>query len=231
MGQHKQALQIYVFQLKDYTKAEEYAIPPPTPSHIHLTHNRYCNTIFLSTTAPTTPPHPPSPSEKSLPDTQEPSIYHTLLSLYLNPPPPHAPNWSPALDLLSKHGARLPAATTLDLVPPSLPIRDLQSYFKGRIRAANSVLNEERIVARLRGVEKVGVELALRLGEQYEKVPGKPGGLNRRVVVDEDRHCAVCHKRFGGSAIRVWPDGSVVHSGCMRGSVGKGGSVERPRAW
>lgn len=116
-------------------------------------------------------------------------------------------------------------------MPPSLPIRDLQSYFKGRIRAANSVLNEERIVARLRGVEKVGVELALRLGDQYEKVPEKPGGLNRRVVVDEDRHCAVCHKRFGGSAIRVWPDGSVVHSGCMRGSVGKGGSVERPRAW
>lgn len=93
------------------------------------------------------------------------------------------------------------------------------------------MLNEERIVARLRGVEKVGVELALRLGEQYEKQPEKPGGLNRRVVVDEDRHCAVCHKRFGGSAIRVWPDGSVVHSGCMRGSVGKGGSVERPRAW
>lgn len=25
MGQHKQALQIYVFQLKDYDKAEEYA--------------------------------------------------------------------------------------------------------------------------------------------------------------------------------------------------------------
>ena len=105
------------------------------------------------------------------------------------------------------------------------------SNIKGRIRAANSVLNEERIVARLRGIEKVGVELALRLGDQYEKVPEKPGGLNRRVVVDEDRHCAVCHKRFGGSAIRVWPDGSVVHSGCMRGSVGKGGSVERPRAW
>ncbi|KAF3008982.1 Vacuolar morphoproteinsis protein 6 [Curvularia kusanoi] len=184
MGQHKQALQIYVFQLKDYTKAEE-----------------YCNTIFLSTAAPITSPHPQSQSEKSISDTQEPSIYHTLLSLYLTPPPPHAPNWPPALDLLSKHGARLPAATTLDLVPPSLPVKDLQSYFKGRIRAANSVLNEERIVARLRGVEKVGVELALRLGDQYEKQPGKPGGLNRRVVVDEDRHCAAFASR---TALPIW---------------------------
>jgi hypothetical protein len=190
---------------------------------------RYCNTIFLSTSTPITSPHPQS--DKPSQDSTEPSIYHTLLSLYLAPPPPHAPNWPPALDLLSKHGARLPASTTLDLVPASLPVRDLESYFKGRIRAANSVLNEERIVARLRGVEKVGVEMSLLLGEGYEKEPHRPGGLNRRVVVDEDRHCAVCHKRFGGSAIRVWPDGSVVHAGCMRGSVGRGGSVERPRAW
>ena len=92
------------------------------------------------------------------------------------------------------------------------------------MRNANSLLNEERIVAQLRGVEKVAVESAVLLGgdgktDQYgRKVPG---GLNRRVVIDEDRHCAVCHKRFGGSAIRVFPDNSVIHSGCMRGSVGR----------
>ncbi len=74
-------------------------------------------------------------------------------------------------------------------------------------------------------MEKVAIESAVLLGQdnkvdQYgRKVPG---GLNRRVVIDEDRHCAVCHKRFGGSAIRVFPDNSVVHSGCMRGSVGAG---------
>lgn len=192
-----------------------------------LTHYRYCNNIFMSATPPSTS-QSQTPSDK---DTQEPSIYHTLLSLYLTPPPPHAANWPPALDLLSKHGARLPAATTLDLVPPSLPVQDLASYFKGRIRAANSVLNEQRIVARLRGVEKIGVEMNLLLGADYERDPHKPGGLNRRVVVDEDRHCAVCHKRFGGSAIRVWPDGSVVHSGCMRGSVGRGVLTEKARGW
>lgn len=160
-------------------------------------------------------------------DDAEPSIYHTLLSLYLTPPPPNQPNWPPALDLLSKHGARLPASTTLDLVPPSLPVKDLESYFRGRIRNANSVLNEERIVARLRGVEKVAIETMVRLGEGKVGRDGKkvPGGLNRRVIIDEDRHCAVCHKRFGGSAIRVYPDDSVVHSGCMRGGTGGVGRV------
>jgi len=81
-------------------------------------------------------------------------------------------------------------------------------------------------VARLRGVEKVSVEAAVLLGgEEKRDAYGRmvPGGLNRRVVIDEERHCAVCHKRFGGSAIRVFPDNGVVHSGCARGSVGVGG--------
>ncbi|CAO2650876.1 Nn.00g091730.m01.CDS01 [Neocucurbitaria sp. VM-36] len=193
MGQHRQALHIYVFQLKDYQKAEE-----------------YCNQVYMATPQPVT-------------EDAEPSIYHVLLALYLTPPAPNQTNWPPALELLSKHGARLPASTTLDLIPSTLPVKDLESYFFGRIRNANSVLNEERIVARLRGVEKVAVEAAVLLGDGKRDKFGRsvPGGLNRRVVIDEDRHCAVCHKRFGGSAIRVYPDNSVVHSGCMRGSVGR----------
>lgn len=84
-------------------------------------------------------------------------------------------------------------------------------------------MNEERIVARLRGVEKVEVEAAVLMGDGKVDAHGRKiaGGLNRRVVIDEERHCAVCHKRFGGSAIRVYPDNSVVHSGCLRGSMGK----------
>ncbi|KAK7183850.1 hypothetical protein DPSP01_004472 [Paraphaeosphaeria sporulosa] len=223
MGNHKQALQIYVFDMKDYDKAEE-----------------YCNATYLST-VPASPIHSssfhpsstPAPAPQPLVDGDEPSIYHTLLSLYLSPPHPHAANWPPALALLSRHGARLPANTTLDLVPPSLPVKDLESYFKGRIRSANSLLNSERIVARLRGVEKVDVEAAVLLGEGGAdgKGKGKPGGLNRRVVITEERHCAVCHKRFGGSAIRVYADGGVVHSGCLRGSVGRKGTQRESVGW
>lgn len=192
-----------------------------------LTILRYCNEIYISTPQPQSPtksfqPATTIPASANI-DDAEPSIYHVLLSLYLTPPPPKQPNWPPALELLSKHGARLPASTTLDLVPPSQPVKDLESYFRGRIRNANSLLNEERIVAQLRGVEKAAVIEAVLLGDGRIGRDGKvvPGGLNRRVVIDEDRHCAVCHKRFGGSAIRVYPDNSVVHSGCLRGSVGR----------
>lgn len=150
-----------------------------------------------------------------------PSIYHTLLSLYLTPPPPHRPNWPPALDLLSKHGSRLPAFSTLNLIPESLPVAELESYFRGRIRAANSIVNEARVVAGLRKSEVVSSQAALLLGD------GKPGGQagrNRRVVVSDERVCGVCHKRLGGSVIAVLPDNEVVHYGCLNRATGQPGS-------
>ena len=202
MGQHKQALQIYVFQIQDYQKAEEYCNQVYLQTHCSGNNNK--NSTYsapISTTPPLT--------QTGDVEDAEPSIYHTLLSLYLTPSPPHKPNWPPALDLLSHHGARLPASSTLSLIPPSLPVTDLESYFRGRIRSAVSAMREEAILARLKGVQNAAVEAKLILGER-----------SRKVVVGEERLCGVCHKRFGGSAIRVYPDGTVVHYGCVRGKVG-----------
>jgi Vam6/Vps39-like protein vacuolar protein sorting-associated protein 39 len=177
-----------------------------------LTPDRYCNQVYLSEAASSAPHSPTSQAPITDPEDTEPSIYNTLLSLYLKPPPPHKTNWPPALDLLSRHGARLPASLTLDLIPATLPVKELESYFRGRIRSATSVTNEERIVSRLCGVEKVETEAALLLGDGQL---GGNGGRSRKVVVDEDRHCPVCQKRFGGSAIRVYPDNTIVHYGCF----------------
>ncbi|KAI9695186.1 MAG: Vacuolar morphogenesis protein 6 [Bogoriella megaspora] len=202
MGQHKQALSIYVFDLLSSEKAED-----------------YCNTLYLSSlptkassTSTSFPRHqPPSSAPTARNDVTASSIYHTLLSLYLTPPPPHEPQWQPALGLLSRHGARLPASSVLDLVPASLPIKELEKYFRGRLRSGNSVTSEMRIVKSLRAVEKVKMDAELRVGDGHKSVGG---GLNRRVVIREDDHCRVCHKRFGRSAIRVYPTNEVVHYGC-----------------
>jgi len=141
-----------------------------------------------------------------------PSIYHTLLSLYLTPPPPHEQNWLAALNLLSKHGARLPASTTLNLIPSKIPVAELESYFQGRIRAANSIVNESRVVVGLRKSEVISAQAMLLLGDG---LPDGAGGRNRRVVVGEDRVCGVCHKRLGNSVLAVLPNNSVVHYGCL----------------
>ncbi|KAK4101390.1 hypothetical protein N658DRAFT_59040 [Parathielavia hyrcaniae] len=210
MGQHRQALMIYVFKMQDYAKAEEYC------NRIHKTQEPQAPTpgrMQLSSPAAedkSTAQQQPAPEEK-------PSIYHTLLSLYLTPPPEHPPNLGPALDLLSKHGSRLPATSTLSLVPDTLPVAQLESYFRGRMRSANSAVNETRVVAGLRKAAFFASESRLFLGDGIPGAGGQQGGgRNRRVVIAEERVCGVCHKRLGGSVVAVFPDNAVVHYACMK---------------
>ncbi|CAZ83883.1 unnamed protein product [Tuber melanosporum] len=149
------------------------AVPPvpPLPSSLQgLTRDRYCKRIHL--TSPTTP-----------------TIYHTLLTLYLRPPPPHTPHLAPALTLLSRHGARLEASETLALIPEGTTMASLESYFQSRIRTANSKASTDRLTAMLRKSYLVDVQDRL-LKEQ---------GV--AVVVGEERSCGVCHKRLGASVL------------------------------
>ena len=198
IGQHKQALEIYVFKLQDAEKAEE-----------------YCNQIYLSSTASPDAPVGPQAAPSAgfggrrrssvTPDDPEEggpvAIYTTLLSLYLSPPPPHEPQWAPALALLAKHGSRMPASSTLDLIPQVLPVKELEAYFQGQIRSAKTRGNEARVVAGLRSSLALREEARLRLGEG-----GESRGRARRVVIGEERVCGVCFKRFGGSAVKVLPE-------------------------
>ncbi|EAQ86736.1 hypothetical protein CHGG_07989 [Chaetomium globosum CBS 148.51] len=153
--------------MQDYAKAEE-----------------YCNQIHKTQQSPPQPPTPApqqaNPSHQPPTTTEEkPSIYHTLLSLYLTPPPEYSANLAPALDLLSKHGSRLPATSTLSLVPDKLPVGQLESYFRGRMRSANSAVNETRVLAGLRRTALLASQELLFLGDG---VPGaQGGGRNRRV--------------------------------------------------
>ncbi|KIE01144.1 AvaB protein, partial [Metarhizium majus ARSEF 297] len=207
MGQHRKSLEIYVFKMRDYAKAEE-----------------YCNRVYKS--QDTTQSSPLNSKDNASIDTDDStqSIYHILLSLYLKPPSPHAVQLEPALDLLSKHGSRLPATSTLSLIPDDLPVNSLESYFRGRIRSANSLVNESRIVAGLRKTEQIAIAARLNIGDS--EINGQ-GGRNRHVTITDERHCFVCHKklgggmRFGGSVVAVLPDNTVVHYGCLNRALGQ----------
>ena len=161
-------------------------------------------------------------------------MYTTLLSLYLQPPPPkhsHPPNLDAALSLLSRHGSRLPALSTISFLPATLPLERLEDYFLGRMRSAASESREIGIIRSLSEIERTRTEKALLVGEEDDDLglldAGSDGmeglgakgndvrkGRNRRIVLGEDRMCAACHKRFGRAAIRVWPSGEVLHYGC-----------------
>ncbi|KAL4940142.1 hypothetical protein BDV06DRAFT_25381 [Aspergillus oleicola] len=194
MGQHRQALEIYVFKLEDYVKAEEYC------NHLHKTED-------------TPAPSEPAAEYSALaPSDDEPSIYLTLLSLYLIPPHGYKPQYGPALDILARHGSRLPANSALELIPESLPVHELEFYFKGRMRAANTILNESRITANLLKVQTIKTRAQLLVGEGTDGRSSR----SRHVTVTEERVCSVCHKRIGGSVINVYPDNTVIHLGCAK---------------
>ncbi|KAI0483952.1 AvaB protein [Xylariaceae sp. FL0804] len=212
VGNHKQALEIYVFKMKDYAKAEEYC------NHIH--------------SSPDSNPESPAGSSAAAAADQDdpdatPSIYHTLLALYLTPPAPHRPNLDPALALLSRHGSRLPANSTLELIPDDLAVADLVSYFRGRVRAATSATARTRVEEALRRTRLVDAQASLLLGDDDQKgQKGRSGssGRSRRVVIGEERVCGTCHKRLGNSVVAVMPDNAVVHYGCLGRAQQSGGA-------
>ena len=196
MGNHRQALEIYVFKLNDPKKAEE-----------------YCNTVHLEETLSATKRSSSRERRKAASQAQttdpldeKPSMYGILLNLYLNPPRDEEKRWGPAIEILARHGARLPPSSTLEMIPQDLLVKELEFYFRGRIRNANTITTESKVVAGLRKVEAVRAQAGLLLGEK---------GRQRKVRVDEERVCPVCHKRLGGSVISVFPDNSVVHLGCQ----------------
>ena len=97
----------------------------------------------------------------------------------------------------------MPASSTLDLIPEVLPVKDLEPYFRGRIRSANTKVNESRIVAGLRNALAFNEEAKLRLGDG---LPEGNAGRNRHVLVTDDRVCGICYKRFGRSVLKVLPE-------------------------
>lgn len=203
MGQHKQALEIYVFKLEDFVKAEEYV-------QYHIisweglanTMNRYCNQVHMAedtVTAETTTARRAAPADS---EEEEPSIYLTLLSLYLSPHHGYKPQYGPALELLAKHGSRLPPGSALNLIPENLPVKELEFYFKGRMRSANSMFRQSRIAANLQMTENIKRQAQLLVGEGTD---GK-SSRSRHVTITEERNCGICFKRLGGSVINVFPE-------------------------
>ncbi|EWC47634.1 hypothetical protein DRE_03254 [Drechslerella stenobrocha 248] len=121
LGEHRQALEIFVFRMQDFDKAEA-----------------YCNRV-----------HQASPPTSDPTETSTQTVYSTLLSLYLSPTANYGTQIGPALSLLSRHGARVDPLETLRLIPESIKVAELEHYFQNRIRHSNSRVNMSRVMAQL----------------------------------------------------------------------------------
>ncbi|KAK4909051.1 Vacuolar morphogenesis protein 6 [Elasticomyces elasticus] len=195
MGYHKEALQVYVFQIWDYRKAEAYCASTFTMQQAQEQASLLARRLELN-------------------NTDQSNAFTTLVGLYLNPPVSEHKHLPQALELLSKHGARLPASSTLHLMPDDLALKEIQGYLCGCIKDATCMWRQAVIVRSLEGVRRANTERVLLFGRDSQS-SRKPLGKNRRVRIGGDDQCNVCHIKFGLSAIRVYPDNEVLHYGCL----------------
>ncbi|KAK9460769.1 uncharacterized protein V1516DRAFT_677607 [Lipomyces oligophaga] len=215
IGEHRRALEIYVFRMKDYKKAQEYCMniydrDSPTDKTVFYT----LLELYLRP-----PLQSVSPEGKIVDDSasirnsvtngiaseylqvQSPDSYNQATDLTYATPPV---NLDAALDLLSNNGSRLSAIDALELLPPNIKLTSLSQFFQSHLRDTTSTMNQNRISAALLKSELVRTQQTL---------------LNLRsknVVITDARVCPVCIKRIGNSVISVFPDQTVVHYGCAK---------------
>ena len=115
LGRHDQALETYVYRLQNYAKAEEYV-----DSLIFLNNSdpltRHCKRVYRAGTGTS-------------------GIFLALLKLYLRPTFQTSSNLlQPALELISRHGPRLDAVETLQLLPPLVTADDIRPFLIDSLR-------------------------------------------------------------------------------------------------
>ncbi|KAI8067557.1 CNH domain-containing protein [Gongronella butleri] len=131
IGQHDQALDIYVYKLQNYAMAEEYCSKiykddPAMGSEMYLTLLR----VYLQ------------PSHTSRQDARQPLL-------------------EPALRLLAHHGSHINAAHVLAILPADTPLQGLFPFFEKYIRESHRARNKNRVVKNLLKAEQFQAEQQL----------------------------------------------------------------------
>ncbi|KAK9476162.1 hypothetical protein V1514DRAFT_337749 [Lipomyces japonicus] len=223
MGEHRRALEIYVFSMKDYNKAQEYCMDvydtdlPNSKSVFHTLLELYLKPYsfkklgstsgkLLPTTTTTTiqlSNSPQSIDASFSKDEFTPSDISTsprIESFYDKP----TMNLDAALDLLSNHGSRVSAIDALELLPDQIKMNVLGPFLESHIREAHATVERDRIYAALLKADLVRTQQAL--------ITLKSNSIS----ISDTRVCPVCVKRIGNSVISVMPNKVVVHYGCAK---------------
>lgn len=121
-------------------------------------------------------------------------MFFMLVRIYLKPKPHNTkPQLDKALDLLSRHAAKIDISRVLDLLPSDISMSRLSEFL---IRSIRSNVEERRYI-------KVEKEILLaRLSDLDLRLVDLHG---QRIKLEETRTCAHCHKRLGNSVLAIHP--------------------------
>lgn len=132
-------------------------------------------------------------------------VFLTLLRIYLRPKSTgdDQVQLDAALGLISRHGSRIDSVASLELLPPLVTLKAVESFTRKALRQVEAKRNEQLLL------NQVTKERALRVDESLIRLQ------SRRVKITDTRTCPRCMKRLGKSVIAVNAQGAVMHYGCI----------------
>jgi len=189
-GRHEDALAIYVLVLNDLVEAEA-----------------YCERVIGDPEA--------SADAKQ--------VFLHLLRLYLDPqsagsdsvycPPANASGTRGldplervrhALRLLEAHPGSIDTVKALEMLPSTIPVRDVCLFLENVIKEKASSKRNAQILK------------SLLFAEHLQAADAKLFFQSRRCVITEETICAFCRKKIGTCAFAREPDGTILHYYCSK---------------
>lgn len=135
-------------------------------------------------------------------------VYVSLLRMYLEPSGEEGkdfkPNVAVALNLLQEHRQKIAIAKALELLPPSIEVREVYAFLL-------SVLEDKEKKRKHSQVLK-GLLFAEHLQIQEQRMHYQA----RKILLTDERACRVCHKKIGNSAFVYYPTGEILHYYCRK---------------
>jgi Vam6/Vps39-like protein vacuolar protein sorting-associated protein 39 len=195
LGRHDSALELYVYRLHDFDRAERYAVRGPVyEATLDLsTQIRYCKQLYQ-------------------PDSETRNIFLILLRIYLRPLVKTTEDLlRPALDLIARHGPRLDSEETLQLLPPLVSAHDVRIFLAGALRIPRFDTRVVRGIAEARG-DQVARKLMYLEANRVKITDSRMYAFGCAHTYDKclrdcSSSCPQCHKRIGPSAIVVHAPG------------------------
>ena len=143
-------------------------------------------------------------TESSAPDSKQ--VFYQLLQIYLNSEYEEI-RIGASIRLLNAHSNEIGTSKTLELLPAELmKCKNLSQFFENMLNRLVRNKHDTKIKNRLM--------IALELQVHETKIMCQ----NEKFTVNDEQICKECNKRMGKSAMVRYPNGVLIHYGCLKNS-------------
>ncbi|KAL0024599.1 hypothetical protein WJX77_001647 [Trebouxia sp. C0004] len=215
LGDHKEALRIYLDLMHDYKLAEEYCDGIYQESNSTSVHGMHQLPASLQSRLKGV-----ASQGWGAPGGPGSDMYLLLIQALLEQDEAAGQNkdgqkasqisamWQEVAQLLGRKHDRIDSVQALPLLPLQMPLRLLLPFLEGAVRLLVEQVRNAAVVRSLRRSENLQVREDLTKSKQ------------RSVLVTSERACLLCHRRIANTVFVAYPDGPLAHYSCHKKHTG-----------